>query len=104
MSQPEVERVIMEEASGGDDGNGGGNCSAHGVPSGEIFVRVNSATICCDGGVLHGVRPFLLQELLLPQATIEQQLESRVSKLALVRQLRRQTKVWLVVMPCWRTR
>lgn len=64
-----------------------------GAPSGELFVRVSSATIVCEGGTLHGARPFLLHELLLPARSVEQQVEPWTHKIALARRLRAQTKV-----------
>lgn len=35
------------------------------APSGETFVRINAASVCESGGLLHGGQPFLLRELLV---------------------------------------
>lgn len=68
-------------------------CGGCGAPSGELFVRVTSATITSEGGALHDARPFLLHELLLPARSKEQQVEPWTHKIALARRLRAQTKV-----------
>lgn len=59
------------------------------APSGELFVRVNAATICGAGGSLDGTVPFLLRELLPSSADSY----SSATKLALAKQQRQLAKV-----------
>ncbi|KAF1317708.1 Tigger transposable element-derived protein 6-like, partial [Globisporangium splendens] len=95
--EDERRRTLELDPNGGMDASETGwqRRDHDGAPSGEIFVRVSGAAIGDEGGVLHGVRPFLLQELLAsPQDAREQHKHApQNNKLALAQQLRRQAKL-----------
>ncbi|RLN92790.1 hypothetical protein BBJ28_00012994 [Nothophytophthora sp. Chile5] len=66
-----------------------------GLQSGELFVRLNGASLCAPRGVLHGAQPFLLSLLQLQhggESIMQQFVAPSSSKLAFSRQMRRQTR------------
>ncbi|RLN95941.1 hypothetical protein BBJ28_00021865 [Nothophytophthora sp. Chile5] len=67
----------------------------HGLQSGELFVRLNGASLCAPGGVLHGARPFLLSLLQLQdggESLMQQFVAPSSSKVVFSRQMRGQTR------------